>query len=135
MYCAAKFAVEGFTESMASYMTKGFNINFTLVEPGGIRSEFANSALGNIASTGGVYNDEYKPLLESYIGSASIRQDVNAYQSSYEVADVIVNKAIEVSNPPIRIRTSEWAEELCKLKTASDPYGLILQKYVESKFM
>ena len=43
IYCGAKFAVEGFTEALASYVTPGFGVNFSLVEPGGITTEFANT--------------------------------------------------------------------------------------------
>ena len=64
IYCAAKFAVEGYTEAMASYIQPNFNIQFTVVEPGGIRSEFASSALKQFQDSGGMKEDEYKPILE-----------------------------------------------------------------------
>lgn len=44
-YCAAKFAVEGYTESLASYVTPSFNVKFTLVEPGGVSTEFVNNVM------------------------------------------------------------------------------------------
>ncbi len=135
LYCGAKFAVEGFTEAMASYMTKGFNINFTLIEPGGIRSEFVKSALNNIEVTGGIYDDEYKSLLNSYIGNAATRVDASAYQTPAEVAKIILEQAINPQVIPLRIRTSEWSENLCKIKTSNDPDGLKLRKYVETKFI
>lgn len=34
LYCAAKFAVEGYTEALATYLTPFFGIKFTIVEPG-----------------------------------------------------------------------------------------------------
>jgi NAD(P)-dependent dehydrogenase (short-subunit alcohol dehydrogenase family) len=34
LYCASKFAVEGLTEAMATYMEPAFGIKFTVVEPG-----------------------------------------------------------------------------------------------------
>lgn len=34
IYCAAKFGVEGYTESLASYIQPEFNIKFTIIEPG-----------------------------------------------------------------------------------------------------
>jgi len=39
IYCASKFAVEGFTESLAPWL-KNFNIKFTLIEPGPIFTDF-----------------------------------------------------------------------------------------------
>jgi NAD(P)-dependent dehydrogenase (short-subunit alcohol dehydrogenase family) len=40
-YCAVKFAVEGFTESLF-YELKPFGVRVKLVEPGGIRSQFSH---------------------------------------------------------------------------------------------
>lgn len=37
LYCASKFAVEGFTESVAQEMKPEWGIKFTCVEPGGFR--------------------------------------------------------------------------------------------------
>jgi NAD(P)-dependent dehydrogenase (short-subunit alcohol dehydrogenase family) len=59
IYCGAKFAVEGLTEAMASYITPAFGIHFTAVEPGGIASEFANTVLEQVEQTGGMLEDEY----------------------------------------------------------------------------
>ena len=126
IYCAAKFAVEGYTESMASYIQPSFNINFTSVEPGGISTEFANSALKQFQSTGGMKDDEYRPILEKYIGGAQNRSE-GVYQTPEQVAEVVV-ECIENAEPPVRIRTSEWSNTFCELKTSSDPTGKIQQQ-------
>ena len=42
---------------------------------------------------------------------------------------------IEAAEPPIRIRTSAWAEDLCDLKTRADPDGKKLQKKVVEMFL
>ncbi|KAI0123592.1 short-chain dehydrogenase/reductase-like protein SDR [Xylariales sp. AK1849] len=39
-YHAAKFALEGFTESVAREMHPDWNINFCLIEPGGVKTNF-----------------------------------------------------------------------------------------------
>jgi len=45
-YCASKFAVRGFTESVALDMqAEGHPVRVTVVHPGGVRTEIANSAL------------------------------------------------------------------------------------------
>ncbi|WP_298856052.1 SDR family oxidoreductase [uncultured Ruegeria sp.] len=54
IYCAAKFAVEGYTEALASYVTPNFGIHFSTVEPGGIQSEFAANVLKHVEATGGI---------------------------------------------------------------------------------
>ena len=122
VYCAAKFAVEGLTESLASYVTPGFGVRFTSIQPGGITSEFANSILKQVEATGGMLEDDYLPLLQRYIGTARARMGGDAYQSSAEAAAVVVS-CLEQEDPPLRLRTSAWAEDFCALKTAADPGG------------
>lgn len=133
VYCASKFAVEGYTESLACYVQPSFGIHFTCVEPGGIRSEFANAALAHVQATGGMLVDEYLPLIQKYIRGAQARGD-SAYQSCDEVAAVVI-ACMEANNPPVRTRTSEWSERFCALKTAADPDGLLLQKQVYDTFL
>ena len=123
VYCAAKFAVEGLTESLASYVTPGFGVRFTSIQPGGITSEFANSILKQVEATGGLLEDDYLPLLQRYIGTARARMGGDAYQSSAEAAAVVL-ACLEQEDPPLRLRTSDWAEQFCTLKTAADPDGL-----------
>ncbi|MBK5242876.1 MAG: SDR family NAD(P)-dependent oxidoreductase [Clostridium sp.] len=129
LYCAAKFGVEGYTESMASYIQPAFNINFTAIEPGGIRSEFATNVLEQFQAGGGMKDDAYKSLLEAYIASAQGRADSGIYQTSEDVAGVILS-CIEMKEPPIRMRTSEWGEEFTKYKTKADPTGKLAQSAV-----
>ncbi|MEX0349906.1 MAG: SDR family oxidoreductase [Paracoccaceae bacterium] len=133
IYCAAKFAVEGYTEALACYVTPHFGINFTVVEPGGIKTEFANSVLKQVSETGGLLEDEYLPILQSYIGGSQARGDV-AYQTADEVAEVVM-RCVEAKNPPIRTRTSDWGEDLCRLKTEADPDGKTLQAKVMQDFL
>jgi len=133
IYCASKFAVEGYTESLACYVQPTFGVNFTCVEPGGIRSEFANAALAHVQSTGGMLEDEYLPIIQKYIGGAQARGD-SAYQSCDEVAEVVI-KCMESEHPPVRTRTSEWSNQFCELKTAADPDGLKLQQQVFETFL
>jgi NAD(P)-dependent dehydrogenase (short-subunit alcohol dehydrogenase family) len=133
VYCASKFAVEGYTEALASYVQPNFGINFTAVEPGGIKSEFANAAMAHIQATGGMLQDEYLPILMKYVGGAQARGDT-AYQTPDEVAQIVMG-CIESENPPIRIRTSSWANDLCELKTSADPDGRKLQRKVIDMFL
>ena len=133
IYCASKFALEGYTEAMASYMPS-LGINVTAVEPGGIKSEFFNSAMKHMMETGGMPQDpDYYPILQKYLAKARER-GTTAYQTPDEVAAVVL-KCIESRDPPIRIRTSTWSNDLCHLKTASDPDGKKLQKKVMEMFL
>ncbi len=134
IYCAAKFAVEGYMESLASYITPSFGLDFSLVEPGGITSEFANNVLKQVSETGGMLEDEYLPILQKYIGGAESRRDQNIYQTAQEVAAVAIG-CIEAENPPIRVRTSEWTEQFCSLKTGLDPDARKQQAAVIAQFL
>lgn len=133
IYCGAKFAVEGYIESLATYVTPSFGINFTSVEPGGIKTEFANNVMSHIGETGGMLEDEYLPILQKYIGKSQVRSNI-AYQTPEEVSAVVMN-CMTSQNPPIRVRTSEWAENLCRLKTELDPDGKKQQKEVIDNFL
>ncbi|KAJ4385752.1 hypothetical protein N0V93_010183 [Gnomoniopsis smithogilvyi] len=48
-YHAAKFAVEGFTESVSREVRPEWNIHFTIAEPGGIDTQYATSSLARLA--------------------------------------------------------------------------------------
>lgn len=128
IYCASKFAVEGYIESLASYVGPAFGIHFTAVEPGGITSEFTNSALKHFAETGGMIEDEYLPLIRKYLGGREGRTK-SIFQTSDEVAQTIMN-CMSDPNPPIRCRTSPWSQDFTRLKTSADPDGKKLQAEV-----
>ncbi|WP_424984562.1 SDR family oxidoreductase [Microbulbifer sp. S227A] len=129
IYCAAKFAVEGYTESMASYITPSFGVHFTSVEPGGIESEFVSNVLKQVEETGGMLDDEYLPILQRYIGGSQNRQGGDIYQTADEVAAVVMD-VIASDQPPIRTRTSRWSEAFTDLKTGPDPDGRLQQARV-----
>lgn len=134
IYCGAKFAVEGLTEAMASYITPAFGIHFTAVEPGGIASEFANTVLEQVEQTGGMLEDEYLPILQKYIAGSQNRQETGIYQTADEVAATVM-KVMGSEQPPVRTRTSEWSEDFSKLKTGLDPDGLRQQSLVAEQFL
>jgi NAD(P)-dependent dehydrogenase (short-subunit alcohol dehydrogenase family) len=61
-YCAAKHAVEGYSESLAKEV-KPLGIHVTIIEPGGFRSDFAGPSL----ATEGIGIDDYAPAAGAYI--------------------------------------------------------------------
>lgn len=50
VYCASKFAVEGFTEAVAAELKPEWNIKLSCIEPGGFRTDWAGRsiALGEV---------------------------------------------------------------------------------------
>lgn len=134
VYCAAKFAVEGLTESMATYIEPHFGVRFTVVEPGGIQSDFALNVMNQLQQSGGMTDDAYLPLLKRYIDGAKNRPRAGIYQSAEDVAQVIL-ECMQNPNPPLRLRTSPWANEFCNLKTQADPTGLQQKQRVTDLFL
>jgi len=121
IYCASKFAVEGLLESLATYYKPFFNIDITLLEPGAIATNFVQSVMGQLSSSGGILEDEYKPVIDRYTQSFSTR---NAEpQTAESVADVVWD-LVAMEEKPLRVRTSERAEQFVHPKTQADPTGL-----------
>lgn len=137
IYCASKFALEGYTESLASYVGPEFNLHFTLVEPGAIESKFFE----NVYASGRVSNPNapspYQPMLQTYVHHTQKRlsqTEKRTAQTPEEVAQCI-RQCIESDKPPLRVRTSVWAEAFCEKKTASDPDGRQLAQAVHDFFL
>ncbi len=134
IYCAAKFAVEGYMESLSSYVGPSFGLHFSTIEPGGIVSEFANNVMKKVQESGGMLDDEYLPILQKYMSTVQGRSDSGIYQTPDEIAELVMG-CMDTDQPPIRMRTSEWGENLCALKTSADPDGGKMQKKVLKYFL
>ncbi|MDP3467878.1 MAG: SDR family oxidoreductase [Daejeonella sp.] len=129
IYCAAKFALEGLTESLATYLEPYFGINVSLIEPGGTITEFGNSLTEYFESTGGILNDDYKPLMEDYMAyRATFTEEFKekAFQKPADIASVII-RCMNDPNPKVRYLTSEGTLAFTKLKTSLDPDGEIMK--------
>ncbi|MGQ1891148.1 SDR family oxidoreductase [Thermophagus sp. OGC60D27] len=137
LYCGAKFAVEGFAEALATYVTDAFNIKITNVEPGGISTEFMSSAVAKTTVEGQLSKGEYLPIFERYMAGNMKRaneSEQQVYQTGQEVAQVVFSVA-KNENPPLRVRTSKWAEDFCQLKTQADPDGTKLVRQIKESFL
>jgi len=131
IYCAAKFALEGYTESLAAYITPAFGINFTNVEPGGIESDFVANVMQHVEKTGGLLDDEYLPLLQKYMGSP---RPEGIFQTADDVANVVVKCSLN-DTPPLRTRTSPWSESFAQIKTSQDPTGIKQRDLIINQFL
>ncbi|KOV66368.1 SDR family NAD(P)-dependent oxidoreductase [Streptomyces sp. MMG1121] len=120
-YCAAKFAVEGFMESLApAAATVGVDV--TVVEPGAVASEFvANVRLDVPAMLEAA--GPYAPALQSYIERT--QTSFGGAQSPAEAAAPII-EALTADRPPFRVQTSEWARDFVGAKL-SDLDGSAVQ--------
>ncbi|KAI0102734.1 short-chain dehydrogenase [Nemania sp. FL0031] len=69
-YHASKFAMEGWTESVAKEVPSSWNIHLCNLEPGGVKTNYATSSLKRIADDHPAYADpSYSANQPSHIGS------------------------------------------------------------------
>ncbi|MCI4659829.1 SDR family oxidoreductase [Cryobacterium zhongshanensis] len=120
-YCAAKFAVEGFMESLAPVAATA-GVAVTVVEPGAVASSFIdNVGLDPRASPP---NDPYASALAGYLARAA--QSFSAAQSA-ESAGASVAALLDGERPPFRVQTSDAARAFVGVKLA-DADGSAVQR-------
>jgi len=120
-YCAAKFAVEGFMESLAPVAATA-GVSVTVVEPGAVASSFVdNVGLDPRASPP---NDPYASALAGYLARAG--QSFSAAQSA-ESAGAFVAALLDGERPPFRAQTSDAARAFVGVKLA-DADGSAVQR-------
>jgi NAD(P)-dependent dehydrogenase (short-subunit alcohol dehydrogenase family) len=113
IYCATKFAVSGFTESLAAEV-KSFGIKATVVEPGYFRTEFLTS---NSLAVPSNPIDAYKEVRDS---QAAHQNDINNQQPGDPAkgCDVII-EAAESENAPLHLFLGPDAYEVADAKIAA----------------
>lgn len=120
-YCAAKFAVEGFMESLAP-VAATLGVGVTVVEPGPVASEFVTSLnldLPTMLAEAG----PYAPALQAFIDR--ILEIFSSAQTPAEAAAPII-EALTAEHPAFRIQTSDWARDFAGIKL-SDLDGSAVQ--------
>lgn len=111
-YCAAKFAVEGFMESLTP-VAAPLGVRVTVVEPGAVRTEFVASVQAQEALP--VAGTPYAPLLDAYLARTAAAFDPSAAQTADGVAEVIVATLLD-PEPAARVQTSEAARRFAGVK-------------------
>ncbi|MFF5804125.1 SDR family NAD(P)-dependent oxidoreductase [Streptomyces sp. NBC_01565] len=114
-YCAAKFAVEGFMESLAP-VAASTGVQVAVVEPGAVTSEFVNNVQLDVpallAQAG-----PYAPALQGYIDHALRSFGSDTAQTSEQAAAPVI-EALTAEKMPFRIQTSDWARDFVGMKLA-----------------
>jgi NAD(P)-dependent dehydrogenase (short-subunit alcohol dehydrogenase family) len=117
-YCAAKFALEGLSESLAP-VARRFGVHVSVLEPGPVATEFVATAGRTIGSWAADPEDPYAELFAAYIGRTG---DTFAdAQGPDEVASVIVDMVRDPA-PAFRWQSSDGARAFVGPKLA-DPTG------------
>ncbi|QDY08755.1 SDR family NAD(P)-dependent oxidoreductase [Micromonospora sp. HM134] len=112
-YCAAKFAVEGFMESLTP-VAATVGVAVCVVEPGAVASEFvANVGIDRdaVVAAAGAYG----PGLRAYL-----RRTADAFAAAQSPADAaaVVVQAVTGPTPPPRVQTSAPARQFVGVKLA-----------------
>jgi NAD(P)-dependent dehydrogenase (short-subunit alcohol dehydrogenase family) len=102
MYCASKWALEGWAESLA-YEVDPFGIDVVLIEPGPYRTEIWNSTKWVVPA-----NSAYLPWLKR-LRQAADRHQAQTSRDPKEVAAVIA-KALEARRPRFRYQVGPFAK-------------------------
>jgi NAD(P)-dependent dehydrogenase (short-subunit alcohol dehydrogenase family) len=113
LYCASKFALEGFSESLAKEVAP-FGISITIVEPGPFRTDFLTPESIRFEGVPIADYAERRALLES-----SFKQrDGSQPGDPVRLADALVRLADE-KTPPMRFLAGAVAQETAAAKLAS----------------
>jgi NAD(P)-dependent dehydrogenase (short-subunit alcohol dehydrogenase family) len=117
-YCAAKFALEGFMESLAP-LAKRFGVHVSLIEPGPVNTEFVTSVKSQISARPNAH-PEYQVLRESYLAGTAAAF-ANAGQTPDQVAQCIL-ASVQSAAPHLRYPTSALIRDVIS-KKYTDPTG------------
>ncbi|MEU6216315.1 SDR family oxidoreductase [Streptomyces sp. NPDC047022] len=105
-YCAAKFAVEGYMESLAP-VAAAHGVSVSVIEPGAVATEFvANVGVdleGAVAEAG-----VYAPQLSAYLNRTIAQFSGSAAQTPEGAAESVM-EALTADEPAFRLQTSDWA--------------------------
>lgn len=112
-YCAAKFAVEGFLESLQP-VAKSVGVGVHIIEPGAVSSEFvANAGIDPAAMIAGA--GAYTPALSAYLNRTTQQFSSSSAQTPDDVAQTVLS-SLQDSDPAFRIQTSDWARDFVATK-------------------
>ena len=117
-YCGAKFAVEGFMQSLAVVML-AHGVHVSVIEPAAVASDF----VGNVARPEGDPTDPYAAQLDAYL-ARSAGAFANA-QSSQEAAVAIADAATSTEHR-FRWQTSEGATAFVGMSLADTDGSRVL---------
>ncbi|XP_038072752.1 retinol dehydrogenase 8-like [Patiria miniata] len=106
-YSAAKFAVEGFSESIAPVLRDGYNIRVSIVEPGPVKTELFNKVLGTPFEE---QAKDFDPVLREVFLTNVKRMMTSAMLSVTQSADEIAKLHMDIilsEKPHLRYQTTE----------------------------
>lgn len=113
-YCAAKFAVEGYMESLAP-VARTLGVSVSVVEPGAVATEFVNNI--GVDLEAGIDAGAYTDALRHYI-DRTVEQFLDGTAQTPAGAAEAVMEALDAERPAFRIQTTDWARAFVGTKLA-----------------
>ncbi|MFD0267295.1 SDR family NAD(P)-dependent oxidoreductase [Streptomyces sp. NPDC127106] len=113
-YCAAKFAVEGYMESLAP-VARTLGVTVSVVEPGAVATEFVNNIGIDIEAD--LDAGPYTGALRTYI-DRTVAQFLDGSAQTPAGAAESVMAALTADRPAFRIQTTDWARGFVGTKLA-----------------
>ncbi|GAB4039199.1 oxidoreductase [Spirosoma jeollabukense] len=110
IYCATKFAVEGFSESLAAE-SSAFGINVTVVEPGYFRTDFLSSSSLGVPTR---QIDAYEAVRQSQVAHQTAIAGNQPGDPEKAVAALIQLASVE--NPPMHLFLGQDAYDMAYVK-------------------
>ncbi len=110
-YHASKFAIEALSDAMRMEV-KQFGIDVIVIEPGGIKSEWGDIALKNLARVSG--NTAYKDMVAGAVKGYRKTEDKN---SEPIVVARLIKEGIEANDPKTRYVGGHMAKPLLFLRS------------------
>ncbi len=112
-YCGAKFAVEGFLESLAP-VAATVGVRVSIVEPGPVTTEFVNNVGVDISAMFAAAGP-YLPAMQAYLNRVVAQFGGDTAQTADEVAAVILD-VLGSEHPALRVQTGPLVEEFVAMK-------------------
>jgi NAD(P)-dependent dehydrogenase (short-subunit alcohol dehydrogenase family) len=113
LYCASKFALEGFSESLSNEVTR-FGLFVTIVEPGPFRTDFLSPESLRLGGKFAADYDDRRAQLQASFEQRNGRQPGDPEK----LADAIVRLASE-AQPPMRFVAGSIAVDAADAKLAA----------------
>lgn len=112
-YCAAKFAVEGFLESLAP-VAATVGVLVSIIEPGPVTTEFVNNVGVDISAMFAAAGP-YLPAMQGYLDRVVAQFGSDTAQTAEQVASVILG-VLQADQPALRVQTGPWVEAFVGMK-------------------
>jgi len=116
IYCASKWAVEGFTETISQEVKPEWGIKFTCVEPGGFRTDWAGRSMQ--------FPEKRHPAYDHIDSKANAEKNNGTQAGDPKKGAKAMYELATLKEPPLRavIGTDAYKAIMGKIKTYGEEY-------------